>query len=309
METPVLQHKMTRRSFARGAGAALVGCRIASTTTTVHAVDSSHALVDALARIETQSHGRLGVAILDTQTGAQIGHRAAERFPICSTFKLLLVGAVLARIDSGRARLQHRIQFSARDLVAYSPTTQDHVGGDGMSLAELCEAAITLSDNTAANLLLAMLGGPDAVTQYARSLGDAITRLDRIEPALNEALPGDPRDTSTPQAMLENMRALTLGRALSVSSRAQLIAWLVANKTGGSRLRAGLPKSWRIGDKTGSGANGSTNDVAILWPRDRKPVIVSVYLTGTTDTADQCNATLAAIGRALAEDLTHAAHG
>ncbi len=192
-------------------------------------------------------------------------------------------------------------RFSAKDLVTYSPVTEKHTA-DGMTLAELCDAAITLSDNTAGNLLLAALGGPAGITAFARTLGDTVTRLDRIETELNEARPGDPRDTTTPAAMTANLRALLLGDALSAASRAQLTAWLVANKTGDTRLRAGLPAGWRVGDKTGAGANGTNNDVGVFWPPGRAPIVVSAYLTEAAAVpAAQRDAAIAAVGHAVAE--------
>lgn len=190
----------------------------------------------ALAALESRHGGRLGVAMLDVGTGARVSRRADERFPMCSTFKLLAAALVLARVDRGEERLDRTVTFEAADLVTYSPVTEKRVGQAGMTLAELCEAALTLSDNTAANLLLASFGGPSALTSYVRALGDAVTRLDRIEPHLNEATPGDVRDTTTPAAMLENVRRLVLGEALSADSRSRLAAWLVANKTGDARL-------------------------------------------------------------------------
>ena len=217
---------------------------------------------------------------------------------MCSTFKVLACAAVLARVDAGLDSLSRRIRFEAGDLVTYSPVTKDRTGGDGMTLAELCEAGITQSDNTAGNLMLASLSGPSGVTAYARALGDAVTRLDRTETGLNEASPGDPRDTTTPGAMTTNLGALVLGTPLSGPSRDQFIAWLVANQTGGAKLRAGLPEHWRIGDKTGGGEWGTTNDVAVIWPPDRRPVIISVYLTATTASFDERNAAIAAVGRA-----------
>jgi beta-lactamase class A len=263
----------------------------------------SERLAAELAQIETESGGRLGVAALDTLTGARAVHRGDERFPMCSTFKLLAAGAILARVDAGKERLERRIRFARGDLVDYSPITKDRVGGDGMSVAELCAAAVTVSDNTAANLLLATLGGPAGVTAFARALGDAVTRLDRIEPELNEAIPGDPRDTTSPAEMLANLHALVLGNALSAPSRDQLTGWLIANKTGDARLRAGLPASWRVGDKTGSGGRGSTNDVGIAWPPQRAPIVIAAYLTETSKPDEQRNATLAAVGRAVAAGL------
>ena len=232
--------------------------------------------------LETTSGGRLGVATLDTASGARAGHRAGERFPMCSTFKLLAVAAVLARVDRGRERLDRRIAFSTADLLEYAPVTRARVAEGSMPIADLCEAAITVSDNTAANLLLATLGGPAGLTAYARSLGDRVTRLDRIEPALNEAAPGDPRDTTTPSAMLGDLKILLVGTALSRASRERLIAWLVATATGDRRLRAGVPAGWRVGDKTGSGEHGTTNDIGIAWPPGRAPILITAYLTNTS---------------------------
>jgi beta-lactamase class A len=219
---------------------------------------------------------------------------------MCSTFKLLAAAAILGRVDAGKERLDRRVSYAKSDLVTYSPITEQHVG-DGMTLAELCEAAITVSDNTAANLLLAGLGGPDSVTAFARSLGDTMTRLDRNEPTLNEAIPGDPRDTTTPAAMLANIRTLVLGDALSPPSRDQLKAWLLANKTGGGRLRAGLPGDWAVGDKTGSGDYGSTNDVGVIWPPGRAPLVVTIYFTETKAALEQRIAVLASVGHAIAQ--------
>jgi beta-lactamase class A len=245
----------------------------------------------------------LGVAVLDTLTETRSAHRADERFPMCSTFKLLAAGAILARVDAGKEHLDRRIRFEGKDVVVNSAITKDRVGGEGMSVAELCEAAMIVGDNTAGNLLLAILGGPEGLTAYARSLGDMATRLDRIEPDLNEAIPGDPRDTTSPAAMLSNLRTLVLGNVLSVGSRDQLTRWLLGNKTGDTRLRAGLPSAWRVGDKTGSGEKGTTNDVGIIWPPGRAPILVAIYLTDTPVAGERRNATLAAVGRAVASAL------
>ena len=236
---------------------------------------------------------------MDTGSGNLIVHRGDERFPMCSTFKLLASAAVLKRVDQGQEKLDRRVVFSAKDIVANSPTTEKHVGGDGMTLAEICEAAMTLSDNTAGNLMLKSLGGPQGITEFARSLGDTMTRLDRFETELNEALPGDPRDTTTPRSMMSNLQKLVFGDVLSAASKDQLTKWLLANKTGDTRLRAGLPAGWRVGDKTGSGERGTTNDIGVVWAPNRTPVVIAVYLTGTSASAEKRNATLAAVGRAL----------
>jgi beta-lactamase class A len=289
---------ITRRRFAVGAC-----CGALAPALGVNAAMAADHLAADFARIERDSGGRLGVAVADPQSKAQWVHRGDERFPICSTFKLLAAAAVLARVDSRKEQLARRIRFEPRDVVVGSPVTKDHAGGAGMTLDELCAAAMTMSDNTAGNLLLGAIGGPIGLTDFAASLGDVMTRLDRIEPALNEALPGDLRDTTSPAAMVANLRALIFGDALSVESRTRLVGWLIANKTGDARLRAGLPANWRIGDKTGSGERGTTNDVAIVWPGRREPILVAVYLTGTTAEAAARNATIASVGRAIAAAL------
>jgi len=219
---------------------------------------------------------------------------------MCSTFKLLAAGAILVRADQGKEHLGRIVRFTQKDIVSYSPVTQTRVGDAGMSIREICAAAITMSDNTAGNLLLRSIGGPESLTAFARSLGDDITRLDHWETDLNAALPGDPRDTTTPAAMLANLRALALGNALSLSSKALLTEWLIQNQTGNERLRAGLPAAWKVGDKTGAGERGTTNDVAIIWPPQGSPVLVAVYLTGTKVDSAGRNRILAAIGRSIA---------
>jgi len=256
------------------------------------------AFSDQLAAIEKKSGGRLGVAILDTATGKSFTHRAAERFPMCSTFKLTAAAFILQRVEQGREHLDRRIVFSTSDLVTYSPMTEKHTGPNGMTIAELCLAAITLSDNTAANLLLASFGGPSALTQFLRSIGDPVTRLDRNETTLNEATLGDPRDTTTPSAMLDNLHNLLLGNILSPASRDQLTQWLLQNTTGAARIQAGIPSDWKEGDKTGSGDNGTTNDIAILWPPHRAPILITAYLTGSNLPAEGRNAILAEVGKA-----------
>ncbi len=250
-----------------------------------------------LTALEQRHGGRLGVAIFDTGTNALVEHRGDEQFPLCSTFKLLAVAYVLSRVDRRLDSLDRRIVYGKEELVSYSPVTGKRVG-EGMTLAELCEAAITVSDNTAANLLLDSYGGPVGLTAYLRrSLGDTVTRLDRREPDLNEAEPYDTRDTTTPLAMLETVRKIVLGDALSPASRERLTAWLVANKTGDKRLRAGVPPGWRVADKTGSGGNNAANDVALIWPPQRAPIIVTVYDIGSHATQAELGAVFAEIGK------------
>jgi beta-lactamase class A len=296
---------ISRRWLLGAAGAGLTGLGVIGRKDFAWAAArSQNEFVRELKRLEAESGGRLGVALLDTRTGHRIGYRMDDRFPMCSTFKVLASGAILRGVDVGRESLDRRIFFGNADLVTYSPETSKHVGPTGMTVAELCKAAITLSDNTAGNLILASIGGPKGLTAFARSLGDKMTRLDRIETALNEALPDDPRDTTTPRAMATDLQTLVLGKTLSAKSREQLAIWLVANTTGGKRLRAGLPSGWRVGDKTGTGERGTANDVAVLWPPGRAPVIVTVYLTAATVSPNQQSAVIAGIGRAVTVALS-----
>jgi beta-lactamase class A len=219
---------------------------------------------------------------------------------MCSTFKVLAAAMVLTRVDRGEESLDRRIVYSKESVVSYSPETEKHAGEDGMTLGEICKAGLTLSDNTAANMMLESLGGPANLTEFARSLGDGVTRLDRIETGLNEAKPGDPRDTTSPAAMADNLRKILLGDALSASSRYQLANWMVANKTGDKRLRAGVPRDWRVGDKTGSGGNAETNDIAVLWPPGRAPIIVTAYFAESPASDEARNTVLAEVGRLAA---------
>jgi beta-lactamase class A len=245
--------------------------------------------------------------VLDTGSGQRLAQRGRERFPLTSTFKFLAAGHVLARVDRGEERLDRMVAYTQDDLVTYSPVTGPPVTGTpvtgqdaAMSIGALCDAAVTLSDNTAGNLLLDSFGGPAGLTAWLRGLGDDVTRLDRRETALNEARPGDARDTTTPEAMLGLMQALLPGEALTAPSRAQLAAWLVGCRTGDRRLRAGVPAGWRVGDKTGSGGNGTANDIGIIWPPGRKPILVAAYSTGSTAPEEARSAVLAEVGRIAA---------
>ncbi|MBV9992472.1 MAG: class A beta-lactamase [Alphaproteobacteria bacterium] len=251
--------------------------------------------------IEARAGGRLGVAALDTQTGRRIAWRDGERFPMCSTFKLLLVTRVLAKADKGQERLDRWVKYGKDDLLDYAPVAREHLAQGGMTVKDLAEAAIVWSDNTCANLLLAADGGPAGVTAQARALGDPVTRLDRNEPTLNTAIPGDPRDTTAPAAMLDDMDRVLLGDALSESSREMLTGWMIACRTAPRRIGAGLPSGWKRGHKTGTGANGSTNDIAICWPPGRKPILLTVYFTGSSAGDDEREAAIADVARIVSE--------
>ncbi|WP_298959949.1 class A beta-lactamase [uncultured Methylobacterium sp.] len=255
---------------------------------------------DALATLERKDGGRLGVAVLDTGSGRRLEHRADERFPLCSTFKAVAAAAVLARADAGEDSLERRIAYGPGDLLDYAPVTRERVKEGGMSLADLCAAAVVWSDNTAANLMLATFGGPEGLTAFIRRQGDAVTRLDRTEPTLNEAAPGDPRDTTSPAAMVGLLGRLLLGDALAPASRERLIGWMVASPTGAKRLRAGLPPDWVVGDKTGTGENGTANVVALVRRPNAPPLLAALYLTGSPATPDARNALHAEVGRLVA---------
>lgn len=295
---------MKRRSLLQGillGAAALPLQRLAFARMADPAKGDIGVAAGQLAAIERKHGGRLGVAMLDTGSGQRVGYRDDERFLMCSTFKLLAVAAVLARVDQGGEQLDRRITFGKDVLLSWAPETSRHVGAPGMTISQLCRAAITVSDNTAANLLLDSLGGPAAVTAFVRTLQDPVTRLDRIEPELNVGSPGDLRDTTTPSAMLGDMRGLLLGHGLADASRQLLIQWLSACTTGLDKLRAGLPPGWHAGDKTGSGAKGESNDVAILWPPRRSPLLVAAYYVPASADAAISKAVLADVGRIAAQ--------
>lgn len=252
----------------------------------------------SLTDLEREYGARLGVYALATGTGATVVHRADERFALCSTFKTLAAAAVLDRHPV--AGLDRRVTCTRADLVAHSPVTEKHVG-TGMSLRDLCDAAVRYSDNTAANLLLREIGGPRALTARLRGLGDRVSRLDHDEPELNGNPPGDPRDTTSPRAVAADYRALVLGDALPAAKRELLTDWLVRNTTGGLRVRAGVPRDWKVGDKTGTGDWGRANDVAVLWPPRGAPLVIAVLTERPDREAAAADALVAeATRRALA---------
>jgi beta-lactamase class A len=255
---------------------------------------------------ERRGRGRLGVAAIDLRDMRHVAQRSRERFPLASTFKLPLVMAVLQRVDAGAERLDRPVRFTARDLLDYSPVVAQAPHGGTLTIAQLCAAAIELSDNAAANLLLRTVGGPPGVTAFMRRLGDPVTRLDRYEPALNEAASGDVRDTTTPEAMANLLARLVRMPVLSDPSKAQLYGWMRAAKTGLTRIRAGVPAGWTVGDKTGT-TNATGNDVAILWPPHRSdvasranaPVVLAVYFADVRATDADRDAAIADVARSV----------
>jgi beta-lactamase class A len=283
-----------RRMFVAGATAALAPL-------------PASAAADRFAAVEAKVGGRLGVAALDVARGARLAHRESERFPMCSTFKAMAVAAALARVDRGAERLDRLVRYGDGDLLPYAPVTREHVKAGGLPFGDLCAAAIEWSDNTAANLVLASIGGPAGWTGFVRSLDDPSSRLDRIEPTLNTSIPGDPRDTTTPHAMAEDLRLVLLGKVLSPASRDRLAGWMASCQTGKARLRAGLPTTWRVADKTGTGAHGTANDIAVAWA-PQGPIVITCYLTGAEHVTDADRAAaIAEVGRIAAEGLS--AHG
>jgi len=253
--------------------------------------------------VEQRTGGRIGVAAVDTGSGKRFDYRSEERFPMCSTFKLLAAAAVLKQVDGRQEKLDRFVSYDAKDILEYAPVTKVHLKDGGMTLGALCAAAIEQSDNTAGNLLLDTIGGPIGVTKFVHSMGDEMTRLDRKEPELNSAIPGDERDTTTPAAMCADMQRLLLDDVLTESSRHQLEDWMQHNETGTLMIRAGVPKTWTVADKTGRCGNGATNDVAIIRPPGRAPIVVAIYSIGSTSSADDHASTLAEIARATLEFL------
>lgn len=251
-----------------------------------------------LQALEQKHKGRLGVALMNVGTGAMISHRGDERFLFNSTGKVFIAAAALAQVDRGKESLDQRIEVKTSDLTGWTPVTEKHLGSPGMTIAELCQAAVAWSDNAAANLLIERLGGPAKVTAFLRGIGDTTTRLDRNEPTLNEHdHEGDERDTTTPLAMMQTLRALLLGDALAPSSRHQLAAWMIEGKTGDTRLRAGMPAGWLIGEKTGTNSIGNAADIGIAWPSNSGAVIAVAYVYLPEADKAQRDQVIAEIGR------------
>jgi beta-lactamase class A len=259
--------------------------------------DNPVGLIEA---VQARVGGRLGVAVLDTGSGRRVGHRSDERYAMCSTFKLLLAGQVLHKIDIGTEKLDRRIAYTKADILPHSPVAEANLAEGRLAVARMVEAVIEDSDNTCADALLRESGGPRGCTNYIRTLGDGLTRLDRNEPGLNGAIAGDPRDTTTPDAMLDDLKRLTLGDALSKASREKLVRWLANCHTAATRIPAGLPKGWKSGNKTGTGDNGATNDVAILWPPGRAPILMAVYFTESKIDLPAREAAIADVARIVA---------
>lgn len=290
-----------RRSFLASLGLGALACHSHVVPREAPAATSA---AQRLAQLEKETGGRIGVAAWDVASGARLGYREHERFLFCSTCKLPIAGAVLERVDQGQEQLERRISYDASALLENCPVTSEHVTEGGMSVSALCEATVTTSDNAAGNLLLASVGGPAGLTHFLRSLGDNVSRLDRNEPDLNIYAPGDERDTTSPAAMLHTAHALLVSdQVLSTSSRQLLGEWLSRASTGLKRLRSAFPASFRTGDKTGTGDNGATNDIAIGWRASGKPVLVTAYSFGLPEDLDARSSVLGRVGRIVIDAL------
>ena len=283
--------------------AALSACLFFASATVMAQEDRINA---ELERIEQTLDARIGFAAHNIATGQRWGVNADERFAMSSTFKTLACGALLEQVDEGQLALETEVSFEASELVTYSPVTEQYAGHQPMTLFELCDATMTTSDNTAANLVLQALGGPEAITAFVRSMDDPVTRLDRYETELNEATPGDERDTTTPNAMLATLEKLVLGDVLSDESRQQLEAWMMGNAVADGLFRAAMPFDWIIADRTGAGGYGSRSITAIIWPPEQAPTVVVFYITETEASFEERNAAIASLGEVVQESL--AAH-
>lgn len=261
--------------LALGLGGLSLGLRVRAQPAAGQQID------DTLAELERQAGGRLGVHLLDSASGRELGRRSDQRFGMCSTFKLPLAAAILREADAGRLSLDDYLEYGKKDMVAHAPVTTEHLKEGRMRIGALAEAAQKTSDNVAANLLIAKLGGPQAVTAIFRDMGDSVTRIDRMEPEMNLVIGNEERDTTTPRAMAHLVARLMTGKLLEPASRERLADWMIATTTGLKRIRAGLPADWKAGDKTGTGISekmpNKHNDVAVIWPPDARPIVVAAY--------------------------------
>ncbi|MFI5622738.1 class A beta-lactamase [Nocardioides sp. NPDC051685] len=287
---------LSRRALLGGAATAAAAATVAATGSSVaYAADSP-----AIAALEQKHQRHLGVWAKNLRTGRVVEHRADERFPMLSTFKTLLVAAILR--DLPARTLQQRLTWDDADVVVNSPVTSLTVR-NGLTVAQLAEATMTRSDNTAANELLHLVGGPAGVTSFARSLGDTVSRLDRWEPELNTAIPGDPRDTTSPRAIAQTYTRLVLGDALGGADRDQLVTWMLANQSTVTRFGAGVPAGWRLADKTGGGDYASRNDVGVTWTPDGAPIVIAALTRSDDPAAAPLDTPLADIAATVCAEL------
>jgi len=255
---------------------------------------------ERLFELETTFGARLGV--FASGAGGTVEHRADERFAFCSAFKGLAAAAVLHR--NPMTHLDTLVTYTDADLLPNARITPRHVA-TGMTIRDLCDAAVRYSDGTAGNLLLRDIGGPAELTAFARGLGDDVTRMDRIEPDITEATPGDPRDTTSPRALGLDYQKVVVGDALAADKRAFLRDLLARNATevGALRIRAGVPAGWAVADKTGTGSYGTIVDVGIVWPPSGEPLVVSIMSSKQAADAEYDQAIIAQAAAYVVETL------
>ncbi|MGH1352943.1 MAG: class A beta-lactamase [Methyloligellaceae bacterium] len=264
-----------------------------------HIVFAQEPILKKIKEVEQRLGGaRIGMATYDLETGKRLQYNADQLFPLSSTFKVFLCGAILGKVDKGKEKLSRTVRYSREQIVSYSPVTKDNIP-NGMTVGELCHSTVTMSDNTAANLLMETIGGPGGLTDFMKDLGDKITRIDRWETELNQGKPEDVRDTTTPNAALTSLHKLLFGKILSERSKQQLATWMIQDQVAASLFRKNLPEGWKIGDKTGAGGYGSRSIIAVIWPPKRKPVIATLYITGNKASFKERNMAIADIGQAL----------
>jgi beta-lactamase class A len=266
--------------------------------------EESRGDITAFADLEKQHAGsRIAVAAIDPSTNRRVDYRADERFIMCSTFKVLAVAAVLKRVDENKEKLDQFVRYGEAQLLTYAPVTRAHVQEGGMIIEALCAAAIEQSDNTAANLLLESIGGPEKWTKFTRSLGDKFSRLDYNEPELNVARPGKDDDTTTPAAMCANLQRLLTSDFLSVASRTKLEGWMQRNQTGSMMIRAVVPADWKVGDKTGRSGDGATNDIAVVRPPSGGPIFIAIYTVDPAESQEARDQLVAEVAKAAIDLL------
>lgn len=284
-----------------GAALALVGCS--------EKVTQALGFAQRMIEIQKRHGGRVGVSALtgvasaNAEANGSLSIQSTERFAMCSTFKWVLAAAILQKVDQGKLKLSDPVRYGKKDLLDYAPTTTANLSKGQMAIGELCAAAVSLSDNTAANLLLPLMGGPAGLTAFVRGLGDTVTRFDRTEPTLNSNIDGDEKDTTTPEAMSTLLRTVFTGSVLKPESLKSLKDWMVATSTGDARIRAGVPKGAVVADKTGTGEHNATNDVGVIWLPNKPPVFLSIYTSGGSLDADGRNAVIADITRLVFDTL------
>lgn len=301
-----MQRQQKRREFVQAAlitlsGAAAAGCN-GGAKPAENAPTGADAFTNRLVALETELAGRIGVfAFAPSMTRAPIAYRADERFAMCSTFKWALAAAILEQVDRGTLKLEAKVPYAETDILEHAPVTSANLDKGELSISELAQASVTVSDNTAANLLLELMGGPSALTHFFQNIGDKQTHLDRNEPLLNMNLPGDERDTTTPRAMATSFSSVLSTDILSLEGRSTLTEWLVATQTGLKRLRGGFPEHLRAGDKTGTGNGGAVSDVAVVWINPSTPIFVASYMSGSAEPLKRLEAAHREIGAFVLE--------